>query len=334
LKFAGDKYPALVRKAALDALADARLTPKQAADLLGYLEDADLQQVVRPALRALSEHRDWDKASIAKLREYLGSRREEMKLFAMRALADAPSEEVVKVYFQHISSPNPEFRAAAVAALGKNPKAVPVLLKSLQHERNADRAAILIRPLLAQADRVKTSQVKAMCEKCGRLLAAGERLGEVHLELLLGLNAKVASEELVEKAMRLRRARKLTEALNILVHLAKANSLDIEGRYQLALARLIKDHEEGRAGMVNHTGDATMGYIAGLVRDRFPVFDRLKKESMLAPEDLLRVGRHFNASIGPEQRLGTDMLVYVAEKHARLKAGEEARMMIRSEGLA
>ena len=77
-----------------------------------------------------------------------------------------------------------------------------------------------------------------------------------------------------------------------------------------------------------------MGFIAGLVRDQFPVFDRLKKESMLHPEDLLRVGRHFNASIGPEQRLGADMLLHVAKKHAKAQAGEEARLMIRAEGLA
>ena len=76
-----------------------------------------------------------------------------------------------------------------------------------------------------------------------------------------------------------------------------------------------------------------MGYIAGLVRDGFPVLDRLKKESMLEPEDLLRVGRHFNESIGPERRFGTELLRHVAEKHGKVKAGEEARMMIRAAGL-
>ena len=66
----------------------------------------------------------------------------------------------------------------------------------------------------------------------------------------------------------------------------------------------------------------------------FPLFERLKKESMLQPEDLLRVGRHFNGSIGPEQRFGGEVLHYVAKKHAKAKVGEEARMMIRAEGLA
>ncbi len=54
---------------------------------------------------------------------------------------------------------------------------------------------------------------------------------------------------------------------------------------------------------------------------------------MLEPEDLLRVGRHFNESIGPERRFGTELLRHVADKHGKVKAGEEARMMIRAAGL-
>ncbi len=172
-----------------------------------------------------------------------------------------------------------------------------------------------------------------MAEKCGKLLADGSEMGETHLELLVAVNSDAAGQQLADKAVRLRRAHKLVEALRILMHLAQAEVLDAEGNYQLALARLIKDSEEGRSGMISYTGDATMGFIAGLVRSDFPVFERLKKESMLQPEDLLRVGRHFNASIGPEQRFGTDILVYVAQKHAKAKAGEEARLMIRTEGL-
>ena len=80
-------------------------------------------------------------------------------------------------------------------------------------------------------------------------------------------------------------------------------------------------------------GDATMGHLAILVRDQFPCFERLKKESMLKPEDLLRIGRHFSERVGNERRFGAEMLHHVAEKHGRLRAGEEARMMIRSAGL-
>lgn len=333
LKYAQDGQPPIVRQAALNGLGKATLTTGQSDILLGYLEESDLNFVVKPTLIALGNHSDWSRGSITKLRALLSSRREDMKLFALRALCDVQSEEVAKVYMGHLHSSKAGVQEVAIEALGKNAKALTPMLKSLQLERTANKAKVLIKPLMEHADRIKPPQFKTMAEKCGKLLADGAEMGETHLELLITVNPESAAAQLVDKAVRLRRARKLSEALRILMHLAQAEVLDTEGRYQLSLARLIKDSDEGRSGVISYTGDATMGFIAGLVRDGFPVFERLKKESMLRPEDLLRVGRHFNASIGPEQRLGTDMLVFVAQKHAKAKAGEEARMMIRTEGL-
>jgi HEAT repeat protein len=325
LKFAGPTHPASVRKAALSALKGVKLTPTQAGKLLAFIRESDLDNVVRPTIAALSDHCSWPPAAIKELRRLWSSRREEMKLFAIRALTETHTEEMAKLYLPHLTGPKP--------ALANNPKALPVLLKAFTNERNAEKAAILSEPLAGLADHFSPSKLKSMCEKTARLLGQQDPLGQLYLDLLLGVDAEGAGRELADKAVRLRRARKLPEALTILMHLAKADCLDLEGRYQMALARLIMDHEEGRAGITQHTGDATMGYIAGLVRDGFPVLDRLKKESMLEPEDLLRVGRHFNESIGPERRFGTELLRHVAEKHGKVKAGEEARMMIRTAGL-
>ena len=333
LKYAQPDQHPTVRKAALEGLREAHLTPAQSDTLLAYLDDVDIVNVVKPTLTALGGTSEWSKPGIKTLRGLLSSRREEMKLFALAALQEIPGEEVAKVYMSHLYSPKSDVQAVAMAALSKNPKADPVMLKSLQIERNPEKARVLIKPLMEHADRVKPPQIKTMSEKCGRLLADASELGEPHLELLLAIAPEGATQELVDKATRLRRAHKLTESLRILMHLAGAGTLDLEGRYQLALARLIKDNDEGRSGVISSSGDPTMGFVAGLVRDGFPALDRLKKESMLSAEDLLRVGRHFNSSIGPERRFGTEMLLYVAKKHAKAKAGEEARMMIRSEGL-
>lgn len=334
LKYAHPEYPPVVRRAALFGLEQASLTSAQADGVLSYLEDADVVNVVKPALVALRGHTDWSKTGITTLRGLLSSRREEMKLFALEALQDVQTEEVAKIYMAQMHSAKADVQAAAVQALGKNPKALAGLLKSFSTERNATKASTLLQALIPHKERIKPAQIKTMAEKCGKQLADASPLGEVILDLLLAAGPELATECLVDKAMRLRRARKLTESLRILIQLAKAQVLDIEGRYQLALARLIKDNDEGRAGIISQTGDATMGFIAGLVRDSFPVLERLKKESMLHPEDLLRVGRHFSGGIGPEQKFGAEMLEYVAKKHAKAKAGEEALMMIRSEGLA
>lgn len=333
LKYAQEDQPPGVRQAGLVGLAEAALTQAQSDTILGYFDDPDLSFVVRPSLIALGNHVDWSSSGVKVLRDLLSSRREEMKLFALRALREVQSEEVAKIYMANLHSTKPGMQEAAIDALAANAKALAPMLKSLQLERNSDKAKTLIKPLMAHSSEIKPAQFKTMVEKCGKLLADGSAMGETHLELLIAVDSDAAGQQLVDKAVRLRRARKTSEALLILLHLAQVDALDVEGRYQLALGRLLKDNEDGKSSAMSYTGDATMGHISGLVRDSFPVFDRLKKESMLQSDDLLRVGRHFNASIGPEQRLGTDMLVYVAEKYPKDKAGEEARMMIRTEGL-
>ncbi len=333
LKFAAAKHPPIVRQAALESLQGVKLTPAQAESLLEFVQDTDVEQVGRPSMQALQGAYSWPAKAVPELRKLVSSRKEELKIFGLTALQETPGEELAQLYMTHLHAGNEKQRQVAQIALAKNAKAMAVLFKSLQNERNAEKAARLLEPLKAKAEEFKAAQVKVLCEKAGRLLANGDALGEVHLELALHVSPDITCQELVGKATRLRRARKLAEALTIFLHLAKAEKLDLEGHYQMALARLLMDHEEGRSGLTSHTGDATMGYVAMLVREDFPVFDRLKKESMLEPEDLLRVGRHFNESIGPERRFGTDLLRHLAEKHAKLQAGEEARMMIRSEGI-
>ena len=76
-----------------------------------------------------------------------------------------------------------------------------------------------------------------------------------------------------------------------------------------------------------------MGYFANLIRSGFALFERIKKEGQLSPEDLLRVGRHFAEGVAAERRFGGQLLHLVAQKYGRQRVGEEAKLMLRAEGL-
>ena len=260
------------------------------------------------------------------------SRREHLKLFGLRAMKHVPSADIVKSLTNHLLGDVPEMRNAAAEALSHNKRALEPLLRSFLYERRTDRVRLLSIPLAELGKDLKPEQVRSMAERGGKLLFAGHQHGEMILDLLTRVKPGEGSDYLIAKAMRLRRARKLNECLGILVFLAQSELLHAEGRYQLALARLLRDHEDGRA-VAEGSGNATMGYFAGLVREGFPVLERLKKESMVTPEDLLRVGAHFSEGVGSERRFGSELLHHLADKHSRQRAGEEARMVLRTEGL-
>lgn len=331
IKYCGADQPAMVRQAALQALRGIKLTPTQAGALLEFLDEDDDVHVVEPVLALLQDVEKWPDAAVPVLRQMLTGRKRRQRLFAARALRHAPDPEIVKPLCNMLHGDDAELAAAASAALAANEHACEPLLRSFLQEKDIARARRTMEPLVRLGRGFGEREVRSLLERGSRLLLAHDPMGEVVLALLVRAQPEKAREATVDKAVRLRRQRKFADAVALLAFLAAADQLDTEGRYQLALSRLLFDAAERREN--GATGDATMGYFARLVRDGFPVLDRLKKESMVTPEDLLRVGQHFTEAVGEERRFGAQLLHHLADKHARRRAGEEARSVLRAEGL-
>ena len=333
LRHATAKQDPVVRQAALRSLAGVELTPAQRRTILGYAAEDDMTHIARPAMQLLSGVTEWTPPAIDALQNMLESRSEERRLFALRALRHRNTEKMAKVCIKWLLNGAPEFQEAAGEALCDNRAALAGLLRAFTLEKNLDRARLIAGPLAALGDRLAANQRKSLIEKASKMITSADPLAEVYMSLLLDIDPETANGDLVDKAVRLRRARKLEDCLAILLRLAQAKVIDPEGRYQLAMARLMLDGQERRPNGPREGGDATMGYFAALVREDFPVFDRLKKEGQLNATDLFHVGQHFATGVATERRLGSDLLHHIATKFARRKVAEDAKLMLRSEGL-
>ena len=75
-----------------------------------------------------------------------------------------------------------------------------------------------------------------------------------------------------------------------------------------------------------------MGFFAVLIRGGFPLFDRLKRESAVKPEMMLRIATHFAGGVGPERRVGTEILQFLANR-SKGRASDEARLALRGVGI-
>ncbi|HUF42650.1 MAG TPA: hypothetical protein VMR20_11875 [Verrucomicrobiae bacterium] len=95
-----------------------------------------------------------------------------------------------------------------------------------------------------------------------------------------------------------------------------------ENKFQLALAQL-KLHAHTLATNRQHPG---VEMLTELYRgSAFPVFEMLKKEKSLAPEDLFALGFSLVERAGQERGLGVDLLEHIAEKFPRNKIGKSAK---------
>jgi hypothetical protein len=331
LKHAGPRNPPVVRQAALQAMAGLPLTKTQAESLLGYVLDPDMTYVARPAIEVLNGSDGWSAAAQQKLRRLLESEQEEVRLFALRGLRACSTEAMARICIPFLKDSNPAFQQAAAEALAANLHSVDLLMKAFTSEKNVELARRYGAALAKLGKHFKAAHIEALAERAAKQVAAGEQLGDLTLQVIAVGSPVKGMAELVDKCVRLRRARKPQEALAILARAAQVTTLSPEGQYQLAISRLLLDHV--RRNMAAEPGDAAMGYFTNLIREGFPLLERVRREPALSPEHLLRLGTHFAEGVGPERRFGAELLRHLAEKHSRAKAGEEAKLLLRAENL-
>jgi hypothetical protein len=334
VKCAQAPHSALVRSAAFRALRGTALTAVQLRTMLDLLEDAnekDVHDAVREVLSSLPEVPE---GALPVMKRLLAARQPEQRLFALRMLRTSGGVELAKFALKWLDHEDERFRQAAADALSHNKQASELVLRLLvttRHPALADAAAGV---LLRQVENLSPKFVQSLAEKAIKSLATNVRLADQLLDVVLASSEVKLVSSLVEAAVRMRRAGRRGEALHLLARTASRHPGDAEVRYQLALTKLLADAvaTSDANAETSAPGNPTMGFFAALVRDGFPLFERLRKENSATPELLLRIATHFSNGVGPERRFGTELLQHLATR-TRGRAGDEAKVALRAVGV-
>lgn len=331
VKHAGDKYTLAVRTAALRGLRGQNLTALQVKGFVAQLEDSD-QQPLHQALRELlSELPAWPPGLGQVLKRLLASRNPEQRLFALRAMRGSASPELVKQALKLRDHDDPRFRAAAEELLANSKQAAEPLLRALQTCRDPIEGRALAALLVRLGPQIPPRQVRVIAERAIKVLAGRGPSGDMLCDVAIAIGGPKLVPFFLERAVRWRRSKRFPEALHLFAKLAAARLLDNEGLYQLAVARFLQDvHRPAMDGSA--PGNAAMGFFTGLLRDGFPLIDRLRKDTSVPPELQLRLATYFADAVGTERRFGTELLQLLASRH-KGRTGDEARNALRTVGL-
>ena len=322
--------PALVRSAAFRALRGGKLTAAQVRGMMDLLEDQAQKDVHEAVREVLVELPELPEGLLPVLKRLLAARNPEQRLFAMRMLRTARGAELAKIALKFLVHDDVRFRRVAEEALAHNKSAIEPLVRLVQTTRDPGLAATAAELLTKLGPEIPPKSLRLLADKAVRMLSTNARGGELLLGVVIAAGGAKVAPDLVERAVRLRRVRRHRDALHILARIVGSQHSNGEAQYQLALTKLLQDMGRPEAEATS-PGNPTMGFFAALVRAEFPLVERLRKESAVTPEAMLRVASHFAEAVGVERRFGTELLKHLAAR-TKGRAGDEARLVLRAVG--
>jgi len=324
-KFVGAEQHPAVRAHALVALLrclrEQDIRKDEYAKLFPILEEPQPAEATRLVLDLLDAHElpDDSRALLGKLMQ---SPHSDVQKFALRKMGDVGTPATVRTLVEQLGDPDYRKRDVAASSLRKIPDARAVLIKELVSCEDASKAWSIAELLPSFEGKWRQDTLDALWKRLQAAIDDEERIQTAFLHVLKRVDAEFAYQKLAEHGAKLVKAKKFKESVGFLLPLKDFPEVKPENKFHLALAQL-KLHSHTLATNRQHPA---VELLTDLYRgSAYPVFETLKKEKGLAPEDLFALGFSLVERAGRERGLGIDLLEHIAEKFPRNKVGKNAK---------
>lgn len=324
-KFIGNEnHPALrahALVALLRCLRDQEIHKDEYAKLFPLLEEAEFSEVTRLTLDLLDAH-ELPEDSRALLSKLMQSPHGDVQKFALRKMGDVKTPATIRTLVEELGDADYRKRDVAAGSLRRIPEARHTLIKELVACEDASKAWSIAELLPSFEGKWRQDILDALWKRLQEAIGSEERIQTAFLHVLKKADAEFAYERLADQGTKLIKGKKYKEAVGFLTPLKDFPAFRPENKFQLALAQL-KLHSHTVTTNRQHPA---VELFTDLYRSSaYPVFETLRKERSLAPEDFFALGFSLVERTGQERGLGVDLLEHVADKFPRNKIGKSAK---------
>ena len=324
-KCLGAEQPSAIRSHALVALLQClrrqELRKDEHAKLFALLEESEFSEVTRLALELLDAHELPDD-SRPLLSQLMQSPHGEVQKFALRKMGDFGTPATVRTLVEQLGDPDYRRRDVAARSLRKIPEARAALIKELLACADASKAWSMVELLASFEGKWRQDMLDALWKRFHAAVEEDDRIQAAFLHVLKQANAEFVYAQLAANGARLVKAKKYKEAVGFLTPLKEFADFKPEHQFSLAVAQL-KLHAHTVA---THRQHPAVVLLAELYRNSaYPLFEALKKEKSLTPEELFALGFTLAERSGDERTLGRDLLQHIASQFPRNKIGKSAK---------
>jgi hypothetical protein len=246
----------------------------------------------------------------------------DVQKFALRKMGDVGTPATVRTLVEQLGDPDYRRRDVAASSLRKIPDARAALIKELAACEDPSKAWSIAELLPSFEGKWRQDTLDTLWHRLRDAIDGQSRIQTAFLHVLKQADAEFVYKQLAEQGARLVKAKKYKEAVGFLTPLKEFPQFKPENKFHLAWAQL-KLHAHTVASHKNHPA---VELFTDLYRNSaYPVFEALKKEKSLAPEDLFALGFGLAERMGQERGLGIDLLEHIAAKFPRNKIGKSAK---------
>ncbi len=324
-QFIGAEHHATLRSHALVALLrclrDHDLRKDEYAKLFPLLEESEFSELTRLTLDLLEAH-ELPEDARARLPKLMQSPHTDVQKFALRKMADVATPSTIRTLVEELGDADYRKRDVAASSLRKIPEARNRLIKELAACADPSKAWSIAELLPSFEGKWRQDILEALWKRLQESIGAEARIQTAFLHVLKSADPDFAYSKLADQGAKLVKAKKYKEAVGFLAPLKEFPAFKPENKFHLAMAQL-KSHAHTITSNRQHPA---VDLLTELYRSSaYPVFETLKKERCLAPEDIFALGFNLVERNGQERSLGIDLLAHVAQKFPRNKIGKSAK---------
>ena len=324
-KFVGREHQAILRSHALVALLrglrEQDLHKDEYAKLFPLLEESEFSEVTRIAVELLDTHELPDDAR-SLLSRLMQSPHPDVQKFALRKMGSFGTPATVRTLVEQLGDPDYRRRDVAANSLRKIPEARTALIKELVTCDDASKAWSIVELLPSFEGKWRQDVLESLWKRLEKAIETEDRIQTAFLNVFKQADQEYAYEQLAANSVRLLKAKKYKEAVAFLTPLKDFPAFKPENKFQLAVAQL-KLHSHT---ITSHRQHPAVELFADLYRNSaYPLFEALKRERSLTPEEIFALGFSLVERPGDERSVGKDLLAHIASKFPRNKIGKNAK---------
>jgi hypothetical protein len=237
-------------------------------------------------------------------------------------MGDVATPATIRTLVEELGDADFRKRDVAASSLRKIPEARNALIKELTSCEDASKAWSIAELLPSFEGKWRQDTIEQLWKRLHQAISSDERIQTAFLHVLKKADQEFVYDKLAEQGAKLVKGKKYKEAVGFLAPLKDFPAGKPDSKFHLACAQL-KLHAHTVATNRQHPA---LELFSDLYRNSaYPVFESLRKDKSLTPEELFALGFGLAERSGQERGLGVNLLEHVAEKFPRNKIGKSAK---------